>query len=241
PKSRHTAIAASLKLSAQDATPLPGIHDGQGRPASDRFSVYRNNVLVSLRDALRATFSATRRLAGEAFFDAAATAYAERHKPNSPIMFRYGDGFPAFLASLPGLAAYKFVPEVASLEFQRVASYHAADSAPLNGNALATIAPDALPAHVFNPHPATCVLSLPNGGLAAWQANTDEEREPTPAPAALITRPAFDVIVTPLEASAAAFATDLLAGRPLGEAAAREGVDVGATLGLLLAAGAFSA
>ena len=228
------AFAAAL---ASGAT-LAGLHDGRGRPAADRLDVYRNNVVVSLRDALRTTFTATARLMGETYFEAAAVAYARAHKPASPLLFRYGDGFADHLSDLPGLANYPFVPEAARIEYARVTAYHALDAAPLRPDALEAIAADALPAATFVAHPAAAVLRLPNGGLGAWQENSGRAREP--APACLVTRPAMEVDVRPLDAAAARFAHALLGGAPLGEAAGDPALDLAGTLGLLLSAGAFA-
>ena len=240
PPEREPAASGERAFAAALAGgPSPsGLHDGHGRPAADRLDVYRNNVVVSLRDALRTTFAATARLMGETYFDAAATAYAKANKPASPLLFRYGDGFADFLSELPGLANYPFVPEAARIEYARVTAYHAADAAPLRPDALGAVAADALPAAVFVAHPAAAVLLLPHGGLAAWQENSGRAREA--APACLVTRPAMEVEVRPLQMAAARFAEALLAGVALGEAAGDPALDLAGTLGLLLSAGAFA-
>ncbi|MEO1102313.1 MAG: DNA-binding domain-containing protein [Pseudomonadota bacterium] len=234
---RQDAFAAALSAQGE----IEGVHDGRGRPAPDRFRIYRNNVTVSLRDALRASFATTQRLAGEEFFDAAAVAYATANKPTSPMLFRYGDTFGDFLAALPGLDAYPFVPETARIEYARVIAYYAADTPALAADALATIAPEDLGNVAMTPHPATALLSVPHGGLAAWQANQNPPLPQTPAPAALITRPQMDVLVTALDGPSQSFTDALLKGAPLESAAAVDGLDLAATLGLLLCVGAFTA
>jgi len=220
---------------------LSGMTDGRGRDAADRFRVYRNNVVVSLSEALTATFPATRRLLGENFFRAAAVAYAEENKPDSPLIFRYGAGFPDMLAALPGLSAYPFVPEAARIEYARVQAYHAADAQPLAGDALAGVAPELLGAVVLSAHPATRLLDAPNGGLSAWRSNQDPPQPGEEAAAALVTRPAMALQVTGLSAPAATLARSLIEGRPLSEAAAVDGLDLAEALGTLLKAGAFHA
>ncbi|MEM9223207.1 MAG: DNA-binding domain-containing protein [Pseudomonadota bacterium] len=219
---------------------VSGVHNGRGRAAADRFRVYKNNVIVSLRDALRTTFTATERLMGEEFFGAAAIAFAERNRPQSPLLFRYGEGFAAFLGTLPGLAEYPFVPEVARIEHARVQAYHAADAPPLAPDILSKVAPEALGETRFSPHPASALLWVPKGGLAAFQANQSPPLPETPAPAALITRPQFDVVVTGLPAPTAQFAEKLMAGAPLAQAAEVDDLDLAQGLGLLLGAGAFT-
>jgi hypothetical protein len=230
------AFASAL---VEKGATLSGLTDGRGRAAADRLSVYRNNVIVSLVEALEATFPATLRLVGETFFRAAARAYAEAEKPESPLLFRYGETFADHLARLPGLADYPFVPETARIEFARVGAYHAADAAPLPPDALGAVSRETLPGVVFTAHPATRLVPAPAGGVGAWQRNQDPPLPSVDAAAALVTRPVAAVIVTPLPAPSAAFAEALLAGRALGEAAAADGLDLAAALGALLSAGAF--
>jgi len=238
PAADRSAFAAAL---GRPGTNVAGLTDGRGRAAADRFRVYRNNVVVSLAEALEAAFPATRRLLGEAFFRAAAVAYVEEEKPASPLLFRYGATFADHLARLPGVAPYPFVPEAARIEFARLQAYHAADAGPLPADALARLPLEALPAAVLAPHPATRLVAAPAGGLSAWRRNQDPPLAPVEAAAALVTRPRLEVMVTPLTAPAATFAAALLDGRPLGEAAAVEDLDLAPVLGALLTAGAFRA
>lgn len=219
---------------------LPGVSDGQGRAAPDRLDVYRNNVAASLRDALRTTFAATARLMGDTFFNAAAIDYARLERPRSPLLMRYGATFADFLAALPGLNTYPFVPEVARIEFARVTAYHAADAEPLATDALAGLPPEILVAVRLAAHPATALIRVPAGGLAAFQANQLPPLAQTPAPAALVTRPALNVLTVPIERATATFAENLLLGAPLGDAAQVEGLDLAGALAQLLSAGAFS-
>ena len=51
------------------AAPVPtGLVNPDGAAASKRFDVYRNNVAVSLSDALEAAFPVVRKLVGDEFF-----------------------------------------------------------------------------------------------------------------------------------------------------------------------------
>ncbi len=61
--SRQSAFRAAI-LDADRPAP-PDLQDGLGRPAKRRFNVYRNNVAVSLTEALEAGFPAVARLLGE--------------------------------------------------------------------------------------------------------------------------------------------------------------------------------
>ena len=67
--------------------PLPaGIIDPDGAPAPKRFAVYRNNVTVSLIEALAAGFPVVQRIVGEEFFGAMACEFVRAHPPGSPLV-----------------------------------------------------------------------------------------------------------------------------------------------------------
>jgi len=249
PEPRPGADQATFVAALAGESGLEGVHDGQGRDAAHRFAVYRNNVIVSLRDALRAAYPATLRLMGETFFDAAAVDFARAHKPRSPVLSAYGAGFAEAIATLPGLAPYPFVPEVAALEYARLSAYHAADAPPLAPDRLAGLPPDLVAAAVFTAHPATRLVAVPAGGLGAYRDNAPEgiailDGAGGDTAAALVTRPAMTVLITPLTAAETPFVEALLSGAPLGTAAgsaAGEAFDLAATLARLLGAGAFAA
>lgn len=247
-----TAAKGAPDVSGQDAFAaalrgrgaVAGLCRGPGDDGSARFDIWRNNVAVSLAEAIETTFPAVGRLIGTTMLRAAAADYAAANTPDSPLMMRYGATFPAFLATLPGLRDYPAVPEAAAIEVARVSAYHAADAPPLRAEALAAVAPEALQTLELRAHPAARLVPTPHGGLAAWRANAARPSAATPedkdAAAALVTRPEADVLVHPLAAPAAHFAEALLAGRPLGEATAVEALDVATALAALLAAGAFA-
>ncbi|MBP0650496.1 putative DNA-binding domain-containing protein, partial [Mycobacterium tuberculosis] len=68
PPEIQAAIAAALV--APDRPVPAGLEGRDGRPAGRRFAVYRNNVVVSLIDALAARFPVVAMLVGDAFFRA---------------------------------------------------------------------------------------------------------------------------------------------------------------------------
>ena len=96
------------------------------RPAGRRFSVYRNNVAVSLAEALETAFPAVRKITGDEFFRAMAGVYLRAHPPASPILSQYGAEMPAFLTTSPPVKHLAYLPDVARLELALRAAYHAA-------------------------------------------------------------------------------------------------------------------
>ena len=236
------AFAAAL-LDPELPAP-PGLTDPQGAPAGRRFSVYRNNVAVGLKDALAASFPVLRKLLGDDFFGAMAGVFFRDHPPSSPLMMFYGDAMPGFLAAFPPVAHLGYLPDVARLELTIRHSYHAADAPPVGPDALGSLSPDDMLALRPRLSPALRLIRSDWPVVSIWRANT----EGTPPPGgrhaedALVLRPGFDPTVTPLPPGAAGFIAALLARRSFAQALedTPADFDLGATLGILLSGGAIT-
>lgn len=213
-----------------------GLCDPEERPAGRRFAVYRNNVAVSLTEALETAFPVLRRIVGDEFFRAMAGVFLRSHPPASPVLMLYGEDMPAFLASFPPVAHLGYLPDVARLELALRAAYHAADSRPVGPEALSA-GGDLMSARLTLA-PTTRVIRSRWPLHDIWRANT-EDGAPKPGRAAqdvLVTRPAFDPKVNLLPTGAEAFISRLAEGGSLAAAtlAAGASFDPGPTLALLL-------
>ncbi|QDI76241.1 MULTISPECIES: DNA-binding domain-containing protein [Leisingera] len=226
--------------------PVPdGLTDHLGQPAGRRFSVYRNNVAVSLTEAMHSAFPVIAKLLGKQNMDGLAGIYLRRHPPSSPLMMFYGAEFPAFLEAMEQLKHLGYLGDVARLELALRRAYHAADAAPIAPEALGALPPDALLDTRLELAPAVQVLRSPWPIHAIWRYNT-EDGAPKPAAQAedvLITRPEFDPIPQVLPPAGAVWISALMAGATIGAAmeqaaAENEAFDLGATLALLLQGGA---
>ncbi|WP_100186198.1 HvfC/BufC N-terminal domain-containing protein [Marinomonas sp. BSi20584] len=82
-----------------------------------RFNVYRNNVYVSLIDALADIFPVTQMLVGEDFFRAMAREYVPLNPPKTPIISDYGDNFSDFVRHFEPAKSLPFLGDLAMLEF----------------------------------------------------------------------------------------------------------------------------
>ena len=226
-------------LDPQAATPA-GLTDRKGATAPKRFAVYRNNVAVSLTEALADGFPAVAKLVGEPFFKAMAGVFLRQHPPTSPVLARWGDAFPAFLEGFAPAATLPYLPDVARLELALRRAYHAADAPTLDPARLGALDPDALMAARLRFAPAVSVLSSPHPVHAIWAHDMQDGPKPTPGPQdVLIGRPGFDPVAVPLPAGGAAVTQALMDGAPLGEAT--DGHDLTALLTAWLRAGALSA
>lgn len=221
-----------------------------GASISKRYNVYRNNVTVSLIEALAATFPAVQRITGTDFFRAMARFHIRATPPTSPVLFDYGRDFPAFIEAYPYAQEMPWLADTARIERAWLDAYHAADAAPLTAQALAALPESALPDLVLHAHPATRVVRSPYPAVSIFAMN----RQPGPVTAltcsdpenALVTRPDLDVQVAHLPDEAAHFLALLLQGQPLGNAAADTFAtfphfDLSAHLAALIAAGTFAA
>src|SRR6516164_5816264 len=93
----YPAFAAAL---LDPRRPTPDVVAGpRGKAALRRYNVYRNNVTVSLIDALAAVYPAVRRITGADFFRGMARFHVRATPPASPLLFDYGRDFPAFIGT----------------------------------------------------------------------------------------------------------------------------------------------
>ena len=225
------------------SAPRPeGLSDGAGAPAGRRFDVYRNNVAVSLTEALETAFPVVAKLVGAANFKLLAGAFLRQHPPSSPLMMFYGAEMPDFLAGFGPTADTRYLPDVARLELALRESYHAADASPVAADVLAAMPPETLVGARLRLAPSARLIRSDWPIHAIWRFNT-EPGSPKPQMAAedvLILRPDFDPLPHPLPPGGGAVVARLMDGATLGEAIENEAVDLAALLALLIGQGAIT-
>ena len=216
----HPDFLADFDAALRGGPLPPGLLARRQDEVERRFAVYRNNVAVSLTEALAARFPVIRRLVGEAFFTPLARLFAETNRPASPVLSEWGEGFADFLADFPPLAAYPYMADVARIEFARGRAYHAADAAPITPAALATTDPGRLRLTL---HPSVTLLRLSHPAVSIWARNQPgSDGLPLgqgPETALILRDAAFQVPVHAIGPGDAAFLDALLASHPLGRAA----------------------
>lgn len=235
-------------LLAADAVCPPGLTTWNGSAAEKRFAVYRNNVVVSLVDALADSFPVTQELVGEQFFRAMARQFVRAQPPRSPVLAFYGDGFAEFIEAFPAAAGVPYLADVARLEILRVLAFHAADADALTTEKIGRLlaATEALPAVRFTLHPSLRILRSRHAVVSLWTAHQSESAalalsnvDPALAETACVRRQGLDVEISAIAEGTAVFiellqqglAFGLAAGRALG---ADDGFDLAATLGMLI-------
>ena len=237
------AVFSEALLNPGHPTPA-GVINPDGRPASKRFGVYRNNIAVGLADALELNFPVIRQLVGAEFFRAMAGVFLRQHPPQSPLMMFYGAEMPAFLVRFPPVAHLPYLPDMARLDLAIRRAYHAADAAPIEAAALGRLPPDALLQGHLHFAPAVQLVQSDWPIHAIWLANTDPAAPKTAGgpQAVLITRPGFDPVLHVLTPEAAQIVQLLLTGHSFAAALAPVAADfdLAGLLGLLLTQGAIT-
>lgn len=239
-------VAFATALTDAAAPIPPGVTAPDGRSDVRRFAIYRNNVMVSLTEALAARFPVCVQIVGTEFFQAMARTYAAACKPSSPLLMAYGGGFPDFIASFPPAAALPYLTDVARLEVAYGEAYHAAEACPMHAAGLGALGPDGLGRLSLRLHPSLRLVRSAYPVASIWQAH--QEADPV-APEdwggedVLVLRPDADVLVHRLPAGGLVFLEALQAGETVRAAAGAAcgeapGFDLGAMLVGLFAMGA---
>ncbi|HEY3983935.1 DNA-binding domain-containing protein [Cedecea sp.] len=127
-----------------------GLLYGEARPELSHFqtqsglAVYRNGVIKACVDALEANFPCVSQLTGSDFFREMARGYALEQPPREGELIRYGDAFPAFIATYPPARELPYLSAVAELDRLWLEVFCAESSAPLDVHTLTNIPPETL-------------------------------------------------------------------------------------------------
>ncbi|OIP21885.1 MAG: DUF2063 domain-containing protein [Comamonadaceae bacterium CG2_30_60_41] len=241
----NSQTAFAVPLLAPDLPCPSGLKTWNNSDPATRYAVYRNNVVVSLIDALADTYPVVQQLVGEEFFRAMAKVFALANPPRSAVMAYYGQGLADFVASFPPAASVPYLADVARLEMAQVLAYHAADVLPLPNQALqsALTDPHQLEHLRLGLHPSVQVIASPFAVVSLWAAHQGTTSlstvDPDVAQTALVFRHALDVNTLELRPGAGVFIGALQAGQTLMAAASQASeqatnFDLSGALALLL-------
>jgi hypothetical protein len=244
----YAAAFAGALLDPNLATPTV-VAGPKPKAAVKRYNVYRNNVTVSLINALAAAFPATLRITGVDFFRAMARFYVRATPPTSPLLFDYGRDFPDFIERYEYAQSVPWLADVARIERAWLDAYHAADVQPLMPRDVAAIPSERLVNTVLKPHPATRVIRSRFSAVTIFTTTRSDgpgsHVEVVEPEDALVTRPALEVEVRRLPPGGPIFLSLLMTGESLGGAASAAfsespSFNLPANIRGLLEAGAFT-
>jgi Putative DNA-binding domain len=246
--SSYAAVFAAALINSGSETPAV-VTGPSGKAAIKRYNVYRNNVTVSLIEAVAAIYPAVQRITGVEFFRAMARFHIRVTPPKSPLLFEYGRDFPAFIEQYEYARSMPWLADTARVERAWLDAYHAADADPLSAATLGSFPPEELADLTFAVHPATRIVRSRFSVVTIFAANRGEapvdQIDASVPEDALITRPDLDVIVRHLPSDGAVFLASLIAGRSLGDAAAlaldaSPDFDIASSIAGMIEAGAFT-
>jgi hypothetical protein len=88
-----------------------------GRDGGKRLAIHQRHYATSLITSLLDRFPATVWLVGSAFMTDAARHFVRDHPPTRPCIAEYGEEFPAFLETRPGVTEIPYLRQFAELEW----------------------------------------------------------------------------------------------------------------------------
>lgn len=150
----------------------------RGIPATRRLGIYANNARVNFRESLEASFPVVLRLVGEEYFHQCAREYQKRFPSMCGDLQYTGTRFPSYLAELHANDEFRYLGDVARLEWLRQETLISADHGPLDFEKLAAVAPSEYAELRFRLHPSVRLFNSEYPCWNIWQANAARDGEP---------------------------------------------------------------
>ena len=163
--------ASCYRAFTDDSSVLPAFVRDNGVSPEQRVGVYRNNHREIFRKALSASFPVVERLVGEACFAGLAREYTREHPSRSGDLQRYGENYPAFLERTYGDTRFRYLPDVASLEWALEEVHLDRDEPPLGLSGLSRFNEDDYGNLVFTVRRAVRLLRSRFPVFSIWRAN----------------------------------------------------------------------
>jgi hypothetical protein len=163
---REAPLNAALWIAAQEIAPAHAL------------SVYAGNARSHFTDSLISSYPVIRRLVGEDYFLQAARDFHTGHPSVSGDLQPAGTRFAQYLSKVHGDDEYRYLGDVARLEWLVQETLLAAAHDPLDLTKLGLVAPGAYDDLRFHLHPAARLFASEFPCLAIWEANVAGDAEP---------------------------------------------------------------
>jgi len=131
-------------------------------------AVYRDGYALRLIEALEIDYPGLMAMAGPADFELMARAYIAAHPSCHPSVRWFGRHLAAFLAATPPFSATPAAAEMARFEWALGEAFDAADTIPIDADALMSLASDSWPGLMLDPVPSFRRLTLAYAIPQAW-------------------------------------------------------------------------
>ncbi|HXP74475.1 MAG TPA: DNA-binding domain-containing protein [Stellaceae bacterium] len=154
-----------------DDTRVSELIAGDGMDPASRLRIYRNHAVITLTDALKATYPVVCRLVSDRFFAYAAHEFIREHLPEQPNLAEYGAEFPGFLAQFPPCHDLGYIADIARLEWAINQALHADNVAAIARGDLSGISSADAPRLVLTMHPGLRLVESRWPVERIWRAN----------------------------------------------------------------------
>jgi hypothetical protein len=159
-------------------THVEGSVVARGIAPARRLAVYANNARANFIEALRLGFPVILRLVGGEYFDQCARAYRAAQPSRSGDLNDIGAEFAGYLSELHAGGEYRYLGDVARLEWLCQDSLMAADPAPRLDPArfferLAAVPPERYDGLKFTVNPTARLFASDHPAREIWKANLD--------------------------------------------------------------------
>jgi hypothetical protein len=142
-----------------------------GIPPSARLAIYRNNWQAGFTNTLSLEFPVVRRLVGEVYFGQLSLVFLGRHPSRSGDLHHVGTAFPLFLRKQFAETEYRYLADVARLEWACQECLIAEDSEPLDPQTLRDVPVDAYGELRFTLRPACRLIHSDFPVMRIWEMN----------------------------------------------------------------------
>ncbi len=189
--------------------------------AQQYIQLHRNNIFVSLTEALLAIYPVASKLVGEDFFRTACRHFIPDHLPTAAPLHEFGNTFPEFLKNYRPADSLPYLADVAQLEWYWHESFHAAAAEAFNASILSEIPLQDHGRLRFRLHPAVRLFHSRYPVYRIWQTNQegydgDDSIELDQGKShVLIVRPKLSVLVQTISRSEWEFTSALQSGHCL--------------------------
>jgi len=173
----HALLDGESDRALEHAVPLIA---ARGIAPSHLLGVYAHTALTNFTESISSSFPAIRRLVGDDYFRCLARGFHARHPSLSGDLQPAGRRFAQYLLELHSDNEYRYLGEVARLEWLIQETLLAADHGPLDLAKLQQVAPADYDDLRFELHPSARLFAAPFPCLAIWEANVGSDAEPEP-------------------------------------------------------------
>jgi hypothetical protein len=157
-----------------------------------RVDLYRSSIRANRRTALASAYPVLQDLVGEAYFDALSVAYAQAYPSQSGDLNRFGAALPAFIETYEQGPRFRYLCDLARLEWSLHLAYFAADANVLTQAEWTAIRPEDLLDAKLAVHPACALVSSRYAIAEIWTAHQTGGSSP-----ADIKSPTYALVVRP--------------------------------------------